>query len=119
MQNFPERSGAAYPAAVLGNVGRRALESVIGLFALLGFAYVPLGSKTALEHSLALMRTPPAREALAGLVSAVSRAREKLAEALFPELRQTMPLPLPTSGTRSVKPLVPHLGDAPQRETTR
>jgi hypothetical protein len=49
----------------------------------------------------------------------VSRAREKLAEALFPELRQTMPLPLPTSGTRSVKPLVPHLGDAPQRETTR
>lgn len=104
---------------MLGNVGRRALESVIGLFALLGFAYVPLGSKTGLEHSVALMRTPPAREALAGLISAVTRAREKLSDALFPEARQSLPLPLPAPGERGVKPQIPRFEANPQRDTTR
>jgi hypothetical protein len=106
---------------VLGNVGRRAVESVIGLFALLGFAYVPLGSKTGLEHSLALMRTAPAQEALAGLIGAVARARAKLVDALFPAPLDTKPLPLPGAGLhgRAVKPLLPRILEAPQRDTTR
>ncbi|MFZ5893246.1 MAG: hypothetical protein ACOY0T_19455 [Myxococcota bacterium] len=93
---------------MLGNVGRRVVESVIGLFALLGFAYVPLGSKTGLEHSLALARTPAAQEAIAGLLGAVNRAKTRVFDALVPEARQTMPLPLPTAERgRDVKPLLP------------
>lgn len=91
---------------------------MIGLFALLGFAYVPLGSRTGLEHSVALLRTAAAREALAGLVNAATRAKEKLTDALFPEVRQSLPLPLPPTADRPVKPLVPRLAP-PQRDTTR
>ena len=94
---------------------------MIGLFALLGFAYVPLGSKTGLEHSLALARTGPAQEALAGLISAVARAKAKLVDTLLPEARDTAPLPLPGTGSRErpVKPLLPRILEAPQRDTTR
>lgn len=91
---------------------------MIGLFALLGFAYVPLGSRTGLEHSVALLRTPAAREAIAGLVGGVIRAKDKISQTLFPEVRQSLPLPLPTAGGKPVKPLVPRL-EPPQRETTR
>lgn len=90
---------------------------MVGLFALLGFAYVPLGSRTGLEHTIALLRTAPARDALDGLVNAATRAKEKLADTLFPEVRQSLPLPLPTA-ERPVKPLVPRL-PPPQRDTTR
>ncbi|MGC4092624.1 MAG: hypothetical protein QM756_33035 [Polyangiaceae bacterium] len=106
-------SSARYPAAVLGNVGRRAVESVIGVFALLGFAYVPLGSKTGLEHSLALARTQPARDAAAGLVTAAARARSKLIETLYPEVRATLPLPIPSGNV--VRPQLPRLGGSPSQ----
>ncbi|HET9934781.1 MAG TPA: hypothetical protein VFQ35_28950 [Polyangiaceae bacterium] len=91
---------------------------MIGLFALLGFAYVPLGSRTGLEHSVALIRTPAAREAIAGLVGGVVRAKDKLTQTLFPEVRESLPLPLPTAEGRPVKPLVPRL-EPPHHEAAR
>jgi hypothetical protein len=42
----------------VGNLGRRLVESVVGLFALLGFVYVPLGRHTGFEHAKAVLSTP-------------------------------------------------------------
>jgi hypothetical protein len=95
------------------------VESFVGLFALLGFAFVPLGSKTGLEHSVAVFGTPSVREAAAGLLNGVERAKGRLLDVFVPERRDTAPLPLP-SGTapgKSVRPVVPEL--LPGYSTTR
>lgn len=104
---------------MFGSLGRRAVESFVGLFALLGFAFVPLGSKTGLEHTVAVMGTPSVREAGAGLISGVERARARLFDVFAPGRRDTAPLPLPSSTApgKSVRPVVPEL--APGYGTTR
>jgi hypothetical protein len=99
---------------VFGSVGRRALESVVGLFALLGFAFVPLGSKTGLEHTLAVLATPSVREAANGLMIALDKAKTKLVDAFVPTPRDPLPLPLPLPGNQrskghGVRPVVPTL----------
>lgn len=95
---------------MIGNLGRRAVEAVVGLFAVLGFAFVPLGSKTGLEHALALAATPSAREAVSGLATTVGRARDLVFRSLTGPERAGVPLPLPSSAAGGgVRPLVPEL----------
>jgi hypothetical protein len=76
--------GARYDAGVFGLAGRRLAEGVVGLFALLGFAFVPLGKKTALEHTLDIFTTPAARSAWLELGSATQRLKERLIATLLP-----------------------------------
>jgi hypothetical protein len=85
---------------------------VVGLFALLGFAFVPLGSKTGLEHTLAVLATPSVREAATGLITALDKAKTRVVEAFFPAAREQLPLPLPGKGARegkAIRPVVPTL----------
>lgn len=84
---------------------------MVGLFALLGFAFVPLGSKTGLEHTLAVLGTPSVREAANGLMIALDKAKTKLVEAFVPSSRENLPLPLPgeRGRGRNVRPVVPTL----------
>jgi len=67
---------------VITRVGRRVLELGVGLFALLGFAFVPLGKKTALEHVKAIVATGPAKEAGKELLEAGSKLRARVFEAV-------------------------------------
>ncbi len=62
--------------------GRRLIEAVVALFALLGFAFVPLGQHTGLEHLKAIVQTPAAQRAGRELVEAGSRLRRELVEVL-------------------------------------
>ena len=68
----------AYDAAVLGVLGRRAVEAGISLFAVLGFCYVPLGGHTGFEHTKAVFSTPAAKRAGTELIDAFARVRAKL-----------------------------------------
>ncbi len=67
---------------MLHQLGRRALDLVIGLFAVLGFCFVPLGHKTGFEHAKAIVGTRPATEADRGFVAASSKLRQALIEQL-------------------------------------
>jgi hypothetical protein len=69
--------------SMFGLAGRRVTEAVVALFALLGFALVPLGQKTALEHARDIFSTPAALNAFRELGSAAVRLREKLTGALL------------------------------------
>jgi len=90
--------------AVFGLAGRRVAEAVVALFALLGFAFVPLGRKTALEHTLGIFTTPAALDAWHELGDATSRLRDKLFSAVMPPRVATEPL-APTGA----KPELPRL----------
>lgn len=97
-------------------MGRRAVEAVVGLFALLGFAFVPLGSKTGLEHTVALASTPTAREAVSGLAVTLDRAREQVMRALVRTDVDSAPLPLPSAaGRNAVRASPPVLPDSDTR----
>ena len=60
---------------MFGNVGRRLVEGVVGLFALLGFIYVPLGQHTGFEHARAVLSTPAASAAIEDLTTTALRLR--------------------------------------------
>jgi hypothetical protein len=64
--------------AVVGNLGRRAMEALVLLFALLGFVFVPLGKKTGLDHALAIVSTRAVTDAVRETAAALARARERL-----------------------------------------
>jgi hypothetical protein len=64
----------------------------VALFALLGFAFVPLGRKTALEHTLGIFTTPAALDAWHELGEATSHLREKIVAAVFPARSAAAPL---------------------------
>ena len=70
-----------YDPGVFGIAGRRIAEAVVALFAVLGFAFVPLGRKTALEHTLAIFSTPAALGAFRDLSGTVLRLRDRVLEA--------------------------------------
>jgi hypothetical protein len=61
----------------LGNFGRRCVESVVGLFAVLGFLYVPLGRHTGFEHAKAVLSTPAAAAAVEDLTTTAVALRER------------------------------------------
>jgi hypothetical protein len=67
------------PVFGLGNIGRRLVESVVGLFAILGFVYVPLGRHTGFEHAKAVLSTPAA----AAAIDDVSRTALELRQRAF------------------------------------
>lgn len=58
------------PVFGLTHLGRRCVESVVGLFAILGFIYVPLGRHTGFEHAKAVLSTPAASAAIDDLTRA-------------------------------------------------
>ena len=94
-----------YHASVFGIAGRRIAESVVALFALLGFAFVPLGKKTALEHSLDIFTTPAAKDAWAELSLATGRLRDKLLSTVMPSKASEQALE--PSGARPELPALP------------
>ena len=65
------------PVFGLGNLGRRCIESVVGLFAVLGFVYVPLGRHTGFEHAKAVLGTPAAAAAMEELTAAALSLRQR------------------------------------------
>lgn len=89
---------------MFGLAGRRVAEALVALFALLGFALVPLGRKTALEHTREIISSPAALNAFRELGGAALRLRDKLTGALL-----TPPPPAPTDA-----PPPPATPDAPK-----
>jgi hypothetical protein len=65
------------PVFGLSNLGRRLIESVVGLFALLGFVYVPLGRHTGFEHAKAVFSTPAATAAIDDLTTTALGLRQR------------------------------------------
>lgn len=62
---------------MFGNVGRRLVEGVVSLFALLGFLYVPLGHHTGYEHACAVLSTPAASAAIEDVTNAALGLRRR------------------------------------------
>ena len=65
------------PVFGLSNLGRRLMESVVGLFAILGFLYVPLGRHTGFEHAQAVFSTPAAAAAIADVTTTALGLRKR------------------------------------------
>lgn len=93
------------------------MEAVVALFALLGFAFVPLGHKTALEHTHDIFTTPAALSAWRELTAATERLRWKVFEALAPARPAAAPEERPLEGPRSRGPTskLPVLPEANRR----
>lgn len=89
------------PVFGLGNLGRRCLDGTVGLFAVLGFVYVPLGQRTGFEHAKAVLSTPAA----AAAIKDVSRAALSLRERAFAYVGGQAPAaPSPEPAPRSRGP---------------
>ncbi|HEX6275397.1 MAG TPA: hypothetical protein VFZ53_20295 [Polyangiaceae bacterium] len=91
---------------MFGTAGRRVAEAVVALFALLGFVFVPLGQKTALQHTVAVFTTPAAVVAFNELTGAALRLKDRLAEALVSP---------PPKAEHQPKPDLPKLAPPPQK----
>ena len=102
--NFSLIGLGRYHAEVFGIAGRRVTEATVALFALLGFAFVPLGQKTAFEHTLAIFTTPAAKAAFRELGGTVLRLRDRVVQAVAP------PSAPETKGT-GPRPEVPKLSE--------
>jgi hypothetical protein len=53
------------------------VESVVGLFAILGFLYVPLGRHTGFEHAKAVFSTPAAAAAIDDVTTTALGLRQR------------------------------------------
>jgi hypothetical protein len=82
--------------AVFGSAGRRLVEGVVGLFAVLGFLYVPLGRHTGYEHARAVLSTPAASAAVQELTATAWGLRERAVELVTG--RVTAPAPVSEIG---------------------
>jgi hypothetical protein len=71
---------------VLGNLVKRLVNGVVLLLAALTFFLVPIGRKTAAQHTVAIFSTEPAREAFAAFAEAARRAFRRAGSAVA-ELR--------------------------------
>ncbi len=93
-----------YDGAVFGltHLGRRLVESVVGLFAILGFIYVPLGRHTGFEHAKAILGTPAASAAIDDLTRTALSLRERAFDFLTGRLSASAAT-LPPPGTDSAK----------------
>jgi len=65
------------PVFGLSHLSRRLLESVVGLFAVLGFLYVPLGRHTGFEHAKAVFSTPAAAAAIDDVTTTALGLRQR------------------------------------------
>lgn len=63
---------------MLGNFARRVIELAVLFFAAYAFVFVPLGSRTGLDHVRAILHTRAAREAGKDIGKAADRLRERL-----------------------------------------
>jgi hypothetical protein len=79
------------PVFGLGNLGRRCVESVVGLFAVLGFLYVPLGRHTGFEHAKAVLSTPAASAAIDDLTTTAMALRERALKLVTGQERAESP----------------------------
>lgn len=95
---------------MFGIAGRRIAEAVVALFALLGFVFVPLGQKTALQHTLAIFSTPAALGAFHELADTVLRLRDRVVEVVVPpSAPKNQPKPeLPKLPERTARTARPH-----------
>jgi hypothetical protein len=115
-----------YDGAVLGigNFGRRLVEAAVGLFALLGFVYVPLGRLTGFEHARAVLSTPAASAAIEDVAGGVLALRQRAEDFITgrqsgsgphrpteqpPTNTPTEPLPRDRTKREVVRPLPPKL----------
>ncbi len=69
---------------MFARLGLRALNLVMLFFAMLGFFFVPLGERTAWEHSRAVLDTPAASEAC----REVGLAARRLGDAVLTAFRE-------------------------------
>jgi len=63
---------------VAGQIFKRAVNTVFAFFALVAFFRVPLGDKTGYQHAVAILSTPPAKEAGRSLAEVSQRMVEEL-----------------------------------------
>lgn len=70
---------------------RRIVTAVVFFFAAYAFAFMPLGEKTALEHVLAIVRTPQAQRAGAELKTGAERLVKRLRDSARTELDSDTP----------------------------
>ena len=103
--NFSPIGLGGYHAEVFGIAGRRVAEAAVALFALLGFAFVPLGQKTAFEHTLAIFSTPAAKAAFRELGGTILTLRDRIIDAATP----------PTAPENQPKPELPKLPEGPKK----
>ena len=96
-----------------GNLGRRLAEGTVGLFALLGFLYVPLGRHTGWEHARAVLSTPAASAAFDDVTRAVLSLRERATDFITGRVSRPDATPAPPSPDRQkkneVRPVPPKL----------
>lgn len=64
---------------------RRIFKTLVFFFAAYAFVFMPLGEKTALEHILAIVRTPQAQRAGSELKTGAERLVKKLKEKAHAE----------------------------------
>jgi hypothetical protein len=96
------------PVFGLGNLGRRLLESVVGIFAILGFLYVPLGRHTGFEHAKAVLSTPAAAAAIDDLTTTALDLRQRAVDFI------TGRLSTPTGPSESAEGPKPHTARDPR-----
>jgi hypothetical protein len=97
----------------IGNLGRRLVEGAVGLFALLGFLYVPLGRHTGWEHTRAVLSTPAASAAIDDVTAAVLSLRQRASDFITGRLSRSAATPEPRSTDHGkdedVRPVPPKL----------
>jgi hypothetical protein len=76
--NFTKSAARDYDGSVLGNLARRVIELAVLFFAAYAFVFVPLGSRTGLDHCRAIIHTRAARQAGRDIGKAADRLRERL-----------------------------------------
>jgi len=77
------------PVFGLSNFSRRLVESVVGLFAILGFLYVPLGRHTGFEHAKAIFSTPAASAAIEEVTTSAWGLRQRAVDFVTARLSAT------------------------------
>jgi len=105
------------PVFGLSNLGRRLVEGVVSLFAILGFVYVPLGRHTGFEHAKAVFSTPAAAAAIDDLTRAALDLRERafdfvsgrLSPAAMTDADASPSPPKPHTPGREPRPVPPKL----------
>lgn len=92
------------PVFGLSHLSRRLVESVVGLFAVLGFLYVPLGRHTGFEHAKAILGTPAASAAIDDLTRTALDLRERAFAFVTGRLTATPEEPSPKAPSRASEP---------------
>jgi hypothetical protein len=77
---------------VLGDLVKRLVNGVVLLLGSLAFFLVPVGGKTAAQHTVAIFSTKPAREAAAAFANAARQIAREVASEVE-KSRKTAALP--------------------------